>query len=725
MLDSLITVVDADSNVTGATVSMTTNYVNGQDTLAFTNQLGITGSWSAATGVLTLSGTTTPADYQTAMRTITYVNSSENPATSNRNVNFVVSDAVGASNTATRQVAVTAVNDAPVNTVPGTQTTAVNTNEVFTGGSLISIADDAASSSMQVQLVSTNGTSTISPLTGLSFSVGDGTADATMTFTGTVAAVNTALAGLTFAPRINWVGTGSVQVVTSDQGNTGTGGTLTDDDTVNITVTSSYGIFAATSGVGATGGSANYANPTYTMVGEGTGIGSTTDQFQYLYTTMTGDGTLTANVATVDNPCPTTAAFGGVMMRDSLATNSMFAMADQRETGDNLAEQFARLTNGAASTNTTTAATLPEWVRITRAGNVFTMERSANGTTWAVIGTTKTIAMGSTIYVGLATSSLTDACNSTMTFNNVSLTQPSVAPVLAASGGTTAHTENVPVIVDSGITVTDVDDTNMESGTVTVGSGYTAGQDVLAFIDQNGITGSYSAPTLTLTGSATKANWQTALRSITYNNTSDAPNTGNRTINFVVNDGNSNSNTAAKTVSVAAVNDAPVNTLPATATMVMNTTLNFCVVYGYPVSIADDSTSTVQVQLTGTNGTITLATTGLTFTVGDGTADATMTFSGTLANVNTAIGGQSFTPTNGFTGAASLQMVTSDLGNTGTGGTLTDNDTVAITVNASARPVMTTTVANLAYTENASATALDNLLTVADSDSNITAPPSR
>ena len=79
------------------------------------------------------------------MRTITYVNTSENPATGNRNVNFVASDAVGASNTATRQVAVTAVNDAPVNTVPGTQTTAVNTAKVFTGGSLISIADDATS----------------------------------------------------------------------------------------------------------------------------------------------------------------------------------------------------------------------------------------------------------------------------------------------------------------------------------------------------------------------------------------------------------------------------------------------------------------------------------------------------------------------------------------------------------------------------------------------------
>ena len=97
-----------------------------------------------------------------------------------------------------------------------------------------------------------------------------------------------------------------------------------------------------------------------------------------------------------------------------------------------------------------------------------------------------------------------------------------------------------------------------------------------------------------------------------------------------------------------------------------------------------------------------------------------MTFTGSFAAVNTALAGLSFNPTTSFTGAASLQIVTADQGNTGTGGTQTDNDTVAITVAASARPVVTATVANLAYTENASAVALDAGITVADSDSNIT-----
>jgi len=54
----------------------------------------------------------------------------------------------------------------------------------------------------------------------------------------------------------------------------------------------------------------------------------------------------------------------------------------------------------------------------------------------------------------------------------------------------------------------------------------------------------------------------------------------------------------------------------------------------------------------------------------------------TIPDVNWAIDMQTFTPTNGFSGAASLQLVTNDQGNTGSGGTLTDDDTLAITVQA-------------------------------------------
>ncbi len=64
-----LTLSDADNaNLIGATVTISANYANGQDLLAFTDQLGITGSWIAATGELTLSGTTSVANYQTAVR---------------------------------------------------------------------------------------------------------------------------------------------------------------------------------------------------------------------------------------------------------------------------------------------------------------------------------------------------------------------------------------------------------------------------------------------------------------------------------------------------------------------------------------------------------------------------------------------------------------------------------------------------------------------------------
>ncbi len=101
------------------------------------------------------------------------------------------------------------------------------------------------------------------------------------------------------------------------------------------------------------------------------------------------------------------------------------------------------------------------------------------------------------------------------------------------------------------------------------------------------------------------------------------------------------------------------------------------------VSDVDVAGSDLKVTLNVDNGTLTLAqTTGLAFTAGDGTADGTMTFTGTAANINTALDGLSFAPTGDFNGSSTLTVTTDDQGNTGTGGALTDTDTVAITVDA-------------------------------------------
>ncbi|MCC2546272.1 cadherin domain-containing protein [Hymenobacter sp. BT175] len=110
-ITSTLTLTDTDSpNLSGATVSITDGYLNGQDVLAFTNQNGITGNWVASTGTLTLTGTASVAFYQAALRTVTYQNTNTTNATAgSRTVTFSAKDQANVgSNSVSRTIAVTA-----------------------------------------------------------------------------------------------------------------------------------------------------------------------------------------------------------------------------------------------------------------------------------------------------------------------------------------------------------------------------------------------------------------------------------------------------------------------------------------------------------------------------------------------------------------------------------------------------------------------------------------
>lgn len=152
---------------------------------------------------------------------------------------------------------------------------------------------------------------------------------------------------------------------------------------------------------------------------------------------------------------------------------------------------------------------------------------------------------------------------------NITVTPMNDAPVLTASGGTMSYTENAsPVVIDVGITVSEVDNTTLASATVTISESFQLGEDVLGFTSGafGNILGSYNAGTgvLTLTSegaTATVIQWQDALRAVTYSNSSQDPTATNRTISFVVNDSSDNSNPATKTVSLTPVNDAPTLTV--------------------------------------------------------------------------------------------------------------------------------------------------------------------
>ena len=104
VLDSSIAITDLDAAaVTSATVSISSGLTGG-DVLNFTAQNGISGSYNASTGVLTLSGSASAANYQAALASISFSNTSAGGGT--RGISYVVSDAVGASNTGSSTVQV-------------------------------------------------------------------------------------------------------------------------------------------------------------------------------------------------------------------------------------------------------------------------------------------------------------------------------------------------------------------------------------------------------------------------------------------------------------------------------------------------------------------------------------------------------------------------------------------------------------------------------------------
>lgn len=108
ILDPQLQVFDADStNLTSATVSISQGFVS-TDLLTVQTAPGITASYNAGTGVLTLTGTASLADYQAVLRTLSF-RSGADPSVpvggfSTRTITFTVSD--GANTSAISSIAV-------------------------------------------------------------------------------------------------------------------------------------------------------------------------------------------------------------------------------------------------------------------------------------------------------------------------------------------------------------------------------------------------------------------------------------------------------------------------------------------------------------------------------------------------------------------------------------------------------------------------------------------
>ncbi len=115
-ITSTLLVADPDSlTAVSATISISNNYRSGEDVLGFVNTSTITGSWNPNAGTLTLSGNDSFSNYRTALRSVTYQNTSTTPDTAaTRTISFQVSDGLQPSNSVTRDVTVRATNTSPV-----------------------------------------------------------------------------------------------------------------------------------------------------------------------------------------------------------------------------------------------------------------------------------------------------------------------------------------------------------------------------------------------------------------------------------------------------------------------------------------------------------------------------------------------------------------------------------------------------------------------------------
>jgi hypothetical protein len=274
------------------------------------------------------------------------------------------------------------------------------------------------------------------------------------------------------------------------------------------------------------------------------------------------------------------------------------------------------------------------------------------------------------------TYSLTDANSDQVgaatgtTTKNIHIIAVNNPPVVVA-GATVGYTEQAPAtVIDSGIDISDQDDTHLASATVSISSGLTLG-DVLGFTAMHGITGSYDAGTgvLTLTGTATLAQYEEALQAVTFLSTSDHPtmSASSRTISWVVTDANSDGVGAASSVPVTStINLTPVNDPPEHAFPLAIEALegvSFPLTGIHELGVSDVDSVTVTTRLTVTAGTLTVDLSGGASISSGANGSATLTLSGTLAQVNAALATVVYLGNPDFNGPDTLTLYTEDDGN--------------------------------------------------------------
>ena len=161
----------------------------------------------------------------------------------------------------------------------------------------------------------------------------------------------------------------------------------------------------------------------YSVLGGGSGIGGFSDHFHFVHRRLSGNGSITAKVESIDRTNQW--ARSGVMIRQTLDHDSMSTLCSVTAPGNQNRARFEyrRLPGGGSDAYNTPkkAITVPHWVRLTRSGNTFTGEHSADGITWEAF-LSEDVVMDTDVYIGLAVTAQNTSVLGEAVFSHVSIT---------------------------------------------------------------------------------------------------------------------------------------------------------------------------------------------------------------------------------------------------------------------------------------------------------------
>ena len=130
--------------------------------------------------------------------------------------------------------------------------------------------------------------------------------------------------------------------------------------------------------------------------------------------------------------------------------------------------------------------------------------------------------------------------------------------------GTFTEDGGAVAVADADTVITDIDDTDLAGAVVTLTNPQAGDVLSVAGALPGGITAVVNGAGTAghaLSGTASLADYQTALTQVRFNNTAGAPDTTPRVLNVTVNDGGANSNTAVSTLTVVPLPDAVADTV--------------------------------------------------------------------------------------------------------------------------------------------------------------------